>query len=94
MEANNAIVLGTAIILIYTLLGGFWAVSVTDTLQGLLMAVTALVLPIVAIYQVGGVSDLIIGLQTSFTIEQLSWTGVHTGWMGIAFILGVCLVLA
>jgi sodium/proline symporter len=89
MNANNAIMLGTLIILIYTLLGGFWAVSVTDTLQGLLMALTAIVLPVAAVYQIGGFDVLIDGLNASFTDSQLSWTGEHSGWMAIAFVLGM-----
>ena len=89
MDVSNSIMLGTLIILIYTLLGGFWAVSVTDTLQGLLMATTALLLPIFAIVQVGGLNELVIGLQANFNASQLSWTGVHSGWMAVAFIFGM-----
>lgn len=89
MKPDNAIILGTVIILIYTLLGGFWAVSVTDTVQGMLMAMTALLLPIAAMYQVGGIGELVAGLSVSFTAEQLSWSGPHSGWMGFAFVLGM-----
>ncbi|WP_076420018.1 sodium/proline symporter [Colwellia sp. UCD-KL20] len=89
MDASQAIILGTLIILIYTLLGGFWAVSVTDTLQGSLMALTAIVLPTAAIIQVGGFSEIYSGLHTQFTPQQLSFTGEHTGWMAFAFVLGM-----
>jgi len=44
----HSILLGAAIIMIYMLLGGFWTVSVTDTLQGTLMALSALLLPLAA----------------------------------------------
>ncbi|MEH6586058.1 MAG: sodium/proline symporter [Halioglobus sp.] len=54
LDASDSIVLGGTIILIYTLLGGFWAVSVTDTLQGLLMILTAILLPVAAILHLGG----------------------------------------
>ncbi len=54
---TESVVAGGLIVLIYTVLGGFWAVSVTDTLQGLLMAVTALILPIVMIAAIGTPSD-------------------------------------
>ena len=50
MSMANAIIIGALIIMFYTLLGGFWAVSVTDTLQGLLMAFTALLLPLCLLY--------------------------------------------
>ena len=43
-----------SLFLVYTLLGGFWAVSITDTIQGLLMIVTAILLPVAAILHLGG----------------------------------------
>ena len=61
MSMQSSILLGALIIMIYTLLGGFWAVSVTDTLQGLLMAFTALALPIAALIAVGGVPAFVDG---------------------------------
>lgn len=42
LPMSTSVMLGASIILIYTLLGGFWAVSVTDTVQGGLMGVAAL----------------------------------------------------
>lgn len=48
-SVDNSILLGSAIVVFYTLLGGFWAVSLTDTVQGLLMAATAVVLPTAAV---------------------------------------------
>ena len=36
-------------VLVYVWLGGFWAASVTDSVQGLLMALCALLLPLVAL---------------------------------------------
>ncbi|MEZ5990682.1 MAG: sodium/proline symporter [Planctomycetota bacterium] len=58
----TSILLGAAIILVYTLLGGFWAVSLTDTLQGLLMAFVAVLLPVVALVACGGPAGLHAGL--------------------------------
>ena len=54
LDAAESIALGGTIILVYTLLGGFWAVSVTDTLQGLLMIATAVLLPVAAVIHLGG----------------------------------------
>lgn len=89
MEATQAIILGTGIILVYTLLGGFWAVSVTDTLQGLLMALTAIVLPVAALIAVGGFGDLATGLSATWSEQQASWSGQFGGWLGVAFIVGM-----
>ena len=37
----------------YTLLGGFWAASLTDTVQGMIMMFAAIALPVAAISEVG-----------------------------------------
>ena len=55
---TSSILLGAAVIIIYTFLGGFLAVCWTDTIQGLLMFFALLFLPIVAFLQVGGTSGL------------------------------------
>jgi len=49
LEKEPSILIGAGIVLAYTLLGGFWAVSVTDTIQGLLMSLAAIVLPLIAL---------------------------------------------
>ncbi len=48
------IVGGAALVLAYTLLGGFWAASVSDTVQGLMMAGAAVLLPLAGIAALGG----------------------------------------
>lgn len=88
ISMTSSIVLGASIIMIYTLLGGFWAVSVTDALQGSLMALTALILPISAIFAVGGIDGLIEGLQASGNPELLSFTAENTGWAALGIIIG------
>ena len=65
LDASLAIVIGAAIVVLYTLLGGFWAVSVTDSVQGMLMALTALVLPIAGVMAVGGPGALLEALTAS-----------------------------
>ncbi|MCA1733808.1 MAG: sodium/proline symporter, partial [Acidobacteria bacterium] len=54
LPAATSIAIGAAIIVVYTLLGGFWAVSVTDTLQGMLMVIAAIFLPLLALVHAGG----------------------------------------
>ncbi|MCA9686995.1 MAG: hypothetical protein KC457_32815, partial [Myxococcales bacterium] len=53
LSLTSALLLGAGIVVFYTLLGGFWAVSLTDTLQGLMMAFAAVVLPIAALWAAG-----------------------------------------
>ncbi len=88
LSMTESILIGAAIIMIYTMLGGFWAVSVTDTVQGLLMALAALVLPVAAISAVGGIDGFIEGLKVVSTPDQLSWTGGNAGLVAIGVVLG------
>ncbi len=88
IPSTSSIILGTLIILIYTLLGGFWAVSITDTLQGMLMVATAVMLPIAAIYAIGGPLELWQQMQQVYDPTQLAWFGEHQGVYALAFIVG------
>jgi len=85
---TESILLGAFIIMIYTLLGGFWAVSVTDTLQGLLMAGTAILLPVAALMEVGGIGGFVEGLRAVSTPEQLSWSGGTAGLVALGVVVG------
>jgi sodium/proline symporter len=85
LEMRTSLLLGAGIILVYTLLGGFWAASVTDTLQGLVMAGTALVLPAVAFAAVGGWAGLGSGLAaTAAAGAPVPVAGIA----GVGFVLG------
>ncbi len=83
-----SIALGAFIIMLYTLLGGFWAVSVTDALQGTLMVIAALVMPIAAYLAVGGVPGLLDGLAATSTAAQLSLTAGNAGLFALGIIFG------
>ncbi|NDY95256.1 sodium/proline symporter [Wenzhouxiangella limi] len=61
--ASTAMLIGAAIVIAYVFLGGFWAASVTDAVQGLMMLAVAMVLPLVALAAVGGPGALWSGLQ-------------------------------
>ncbi len=56
---------GALVVVAYVLLGGFWAASVTDAVQGLMMLAVALLLPAVALVAVGGPGPLAAGLATA-----------------------------
>lgn len=88
LSMSTSIILGALIITIYTLLGGFWAVSVTDTVQGTLMGLTALLLPIVALFEAGGWSGFTAALQAVSTPAQLSLTGGNAGLLAVGMIVG------
>jgi sodium/proline symporter len=87
LSSHTSIAIGVAVIVLYTLLGGFWAVSVTDSLQGLMMAAAAIVLPLVALIHVGGIGELIDALRAE-SGGTISMTRDYPGVLGIAFVLG------
>lgn len=87
LDMRGAVAIGAAVVLLYTLLGGFWAVSVTDTLQGLLMASTAVVLPLGALLAVGGWGRLLAGLGDAAG-EALTFSGAHAGIAAVGFVAG------
>lgn len=51
-----AILIGGGVLVLYTFLGGFFAVSWTDLIQGFVMLFAAIIVPIVGIVSMGGLS--------------------------------------
>ena len=90
--ANQSIVGGAFIVLIYTLLGGFWAVSITDTIQGILMAMAAILLPIAAFLQFGGFNEFWTSYQNVASDFQLSWINNKVGLAAIGFVVAIVAV--
>lgn len=89
LPMTSSVLIGAAVVVVYTMLGGFWAVSLTDTLQGLLMAATSIALPVAALAAVGGYSGLISGLEAIPGADYLSLTR-GMGWAaGLGFVLGL-----
>lgn len=88
LDASESIILGGTIILIYTLLGGFWAVSVTDTLQGLLMILTAILLPLAAVIELGGPVGFYQALMASGDNGYTRLTGNSTGLVALGAVVG------
>ena len=84
----SSVAIGAAIVMLYTLLGGLWAVSVTDTLQGLLMAATALLLPLAALLAIGGPGAFVEGLRAVSTPAQLSLSAANAGLVAAGVVIG------
>jgi len=86
IERETGMILTAVIILGYTLLGGFKAVSKTDIIQAVFMFLALVILPIVAIVQFGGwliVSEALHNNSSNFTdYFSLSLWGV-VGFLGI-----------
>jgi len=58
MDYTTGVWLGAIVIISYTLVGGYKAVSYTDVMQGMLMLAGLIVVPTVALHSVGGWSEL------------------------------------
>ncbi len=76
-------VIGAIIILFYTMMGGFIAVVWTDLIQGIIMIVALTLLPIVGIWEIGGLDALGEGLARLDPAALSIWGGA--GW-GLALL--------
>lgn len=86
IDQDTGVALSAAIILIYTVLGGFLAVSLTDTIQAFFMIFALVFLPIISIYDLGGWSAMIqeLKIQDVALLDPLALSaGIFIGFVGI-----------
>ena len=83
----ESIMISAIVIYFYTYMGGYLAVSITDTIQGFLIAFTAVVMPTMAIIKLGGISELIKNFATA-TTEFASLTAGNIGMTALGLIIG------
>lgn len=90
---TGGVLIGAIVILAYTFFGGFLAVSIINTLQGMLIAVVAVVLPLLAFLAVGGLDGLLLAAGQQGSAEYHSTffdiSGGRTGWLATGFIVGL-----
>ncbi|WP_288763646.1 sodium/proline symporter PutP [uncultured Weeksella sp.] len=72
IDYHYGLLITSLVVIIYTFLGGFLAVSLTDFVQGIIMVITLLVIPIIIVIQIGGI------VETKYWIDfqsptNLSW---------------------
>ncbi|MBI1265297.1 MAG: sodium/proline symporter [Alphaproteobacteria bacterium] len=84
----ESVLLGTGVVLIYSLLGGFWAISVTDMLQGMAMAFIAVVAPVAAVIAAGGPEAVLAALAADHP-GHLDTFGGRSGMLAAGFVLGL-----
>lgn len=100
LDYHIALTIGAFVILAYTFMGGFMAVCVTDFIQGLLMLVGLMIVPIIAFFLIGSgnVTDIlnesnVSGGATSF-LNLMQSDGKPLGFIDIlsqlAWGLGYC----
>lgn len=87
ISETQGLLITTAIILFYTMVGGFLAVSLTDTIQGFFMVVALIVLPLMAISHLGGFAaflDMASGIGDGGFFNPFALgTGALIGFLGI-----------
>ena len=81
----QGIVLTGAVILLYTAVGGFLAVSLTDVLQAFMMLISLVVLPVVAFFAFDGPGGLLAALNPGTLDIFAIGTGALIGALGIGF---------
>lgn len=89
VNQGEAVAIGAVVILVYSLLGGFWAVSVTDMLQGFMMLLVAITLPLAALIAAGGPAEIFATLAAQAPPAYLDLTGGRAGFILIGFVVGV-----
>ncbi|MFC4334786.1 sodium/proline symporter PutP [Salininema proteolyticum] len=95
VDAKTAIAVSVVVIVVYTFLGGFLAVSITDAVQGILMFFALLLVPLLVVWQTGGFGEVfselqllnpdILNARRSIEIVDGSWltSGTTLGAIGI-----------
>lgn len=77
-----ALWIGAAVIVSYTFFGGFLAASWTDFIQGILMFLALIIIPAVAIHELGGWNDMVQQIENIDT----SYLNVYSGTTAIGII--------
>lgn len=88
LGVGEAVLLGAGVVLIYSLLGGFWAISVTDMIQGAVMAAIAIIAPIAAVIAAGGPEAVFTALASNHA-GHLDKFGGRAGFIAAGFALGL-----
>lgn len=85
----EAILIGAAIMVVYCLLGGFLAASVTDALQAVVMMAACILVPLAAVNHMGGVGAVMTTLHDTEPKSYFSLSGGAAGMAGLGLIMGL-----
>lgn len=87
-DAVTGITIGAAVIVSYTLMGGFFAVAWTDLLQGILMIGTLIILPIAGFFELQSSQISLAESLSQAGPTHSSFTMGKEGFAGLAVVLG------
>ncbi len=92
MDYSTAVIAGAIVIIGYTFIGGYKAVSYTDVLQGILMLAGLVVVPLAAIAAAGGwgaVLDNVAAQDPSLTSMFAFTNDGAAGWIAVIGFIGI-----
>ena len=89
MSATEAILLGAFVIILYCLLGGFLAASITDALQAGVMVIACLIVPLATLSASGGLGTVIETLNATAPASFFSLSGGAAGMAGLGLTMGL-----
>ena len=86
ISISNGIVLGALIVVIYTYIGGMWAVSITDLLQSVLIVIGLIIVLVIILGKTGGIEPLFENKPETFfdffpKNGFYNWTDYLAMWM-------------
>ncbi len=83
----SGVLVGASVIVFYTIMGGFFAVAWTDFVQGWIMILTLVLLPLVTLSHLGGWGGMAEKIG-AIDPQLLTLSGGRSGWLLLAGILG------
>ncbi len=79
---------GGAVVLTYTITGGFRAICWTDVVQAAFMFVALIVMPFITLGQLGSWDAFMSGIK-AVDPQALTWAGAGTGFAAVGFVIGL-----
>ncbi len=92
MDYHLALFVGGAVIIAYTFVGGFLAVSWTDMVQGLLMALALIIAPLVMYFEIGSLSQVLEVMQNIDQTEETLKADLFAGKSAVDYLFSVSFI--
>ncbi len=88
LDYTWGVLVGAAIILTYTVTGGFRAICWTDIIQASFMVVALLFMPIIILGKLGGYSSFLSAMNEG-NPDLIAWASGNIGFAGLGFVVGL-----
>ncbi|MEY3160392.1 MAG: hypothetical protein RIT25_383 [Planctomycetota bacterium] len=89
-DLTGSVLLGAGLVLAYTLMGGYLAACLTDSVQGAMMALVAVAVPVAAVSAAGGLGEVLTAIDASTVPGYADAFGGRSGLAAAGFALGLC----